>query len=223
MTKNSLLVGMLLFFGVILTIIKLYQNQSTQGFGVPKATKQADLVLYLALTHPYFTEVGMGGQAFSDKFKIPVLIKTGQDGTQANVSQNIESLFTLGYKAFSLYPVEPAGGKGLKKKKKNGGRFVVCFGAQPAEGTEVSFCIATDTRLAAMTATEHLIKTMGEKGNILNVLEGMSDSNTPIRVAAIEEVVSKYPNVKIIQTIGDVSTEQLRKKSKVHSWPEAKR
>lgn len=209
MTKNNrLLIGMLLFFLVTLTIIKLCQNKSNQGSSALTASKQADIVLYLALTHPYFTEVGIGGQAFADKFKIPVLIKTGQEGTQANVAQNIESLFTLGYKAFSLYPLDPAGSKGLCSRLKNGDRFIVCFGAQPAEGTEVSFCIATDTRFAAMTATEHLIKTMGEKGNILNVLEGMGDANTPIRVAAIEDVVSKYPGVKIIQTIGDVTTEQ---------------
>ena len=49
---------------------------------------------------------------------------------------------------------------------------------------------------------------MGRKGKILNVFEALTDANTPIRRAAIEAVVAKYPGVEIIQTIGDVTSEQ---------------
>jgi len=49
---------------------------------------------------------------------------------------------------------------------------------------------------------------MGYQGRILNVLESLTDANTPIRKAAVEAVVAKYPGVEIVQTVGDVTTEQ---------------
>jgi ribose transport system substrate-binding protein len=198
MTRNNiLLVVMLAFFIITLAIIKQFQQ----------SVSHPSIVMYLAVPHPYCTEVGEGAKAFSEKFNVPVLVKTGQEATQANVNQNIDSLYT-DYRAFSIYPLDPAGSKGLFAKLKKKNKLAVCYGAQPAEGTETSFCVATDTRNAASTAAEHLIKAMGGRGNILNVLEGMTDANTPIRKAAIEEVVAKNPDVKIIQTVGDVTTEQ---------------
>jgi ribose transport system substrate-binding protein len=46
---------------------------------------------------------------------------------------------------------------------------------------------------------------MGDKGNILNVLETVTDINTRKRDEGINEVVAKHPNVKIIQTIADMT------------------
>ncbi len=117
-------------------------------------------------------------------------------------------MFTLGYKAFAIYPVDPAGSKGLFARLHHSGCFVVAYGAQPETGTETPFAVATDTQSAATVATEKLVELMGHKGRILNVLESLTDANTPIRKAAIEAVVAKYPDVQIIQTVGDVTTEQ---------------
>ena len=215
MTRNNLiLLCMLAFFAVVLGVIKLCQpgaRDSASGQGTAgdrSVSGRARIVMYLPMPHPYCTEVGEGARAFSDKFKVPVLVKTGQDAIQANVNQNVESLSTMGYEAFSIYPVDPAGSKGLFAQLRGKGKLVVCYGAQPAEGTQASFCIATDTRNAAGTAAENLIRLMGGKGKILNVLEGMTDANTPIRKAAIEEAVARHPGVEIIQTIGDITTEQ---------------
>jgi ribose transport system substrate-binding protein len=87
------------------------------------------------------------------------------------------------------------------------GRFVVAYGAQPEAGTETPFAVATDTQKAATVAAEKLVELLGHHGRILNVLESLTDANTPVRQAAIEAVVAKYPGVKIIQTVGDVTTE----------------
>jgi len=47
---------------------------------------------------------------------------------------------------------------------------------------------------------------MGGKGNILNILEVVTDANTILRKAGIEEVVAKYPDVNIVQEIEDMTT-----------------
>lgn len=202
MTRNNiiLLVSLFVITG-ILGGIKMVQNR------LGKADPTA-IVLYEPLPHPYCTAVGKGGEAYAKDTGTPVRVVVGQESTQANVNANIESMFTLGYRSFAIYPVDPAGSMGLFARLHRGGRFVVAYGAQPAEGTETAFAVATDTRAASVQATEKLIQLLGGRGRILNVLESLTDANTPIRKAAIEETVAKHPGVEIIQTVGDVTTEQ---------------
>jgi ribose transport system substrate-binding protein len=202
MTRNNIL--LLISLGAIIAIlgaIKFFQAKPHPG-------SLEAIVLYEPLPHPYCNAVGRGASAFAKDSGVSVRIVVGQESTQTNVNTNIESMYTLGHRAFAFYPVDPAGSKGLFKRLKQGGRHAVAYGAQPEEGTETSFAVATDTRSAARAATRKLIELMGGKGNILNVLESLTDANTPIRKAAIEEVVAQYPGIRIVQTVGDVTTEQ---------------
>ncbi|HVU35609.1 MAG TPA: substrate-binding domain-containing protein [Opitutaceae bacterium] len=202
MTRNNvLLVGILAAVGAALTAIKLVQRH-------PGPSHLEPIVLYEPLPHPYCTAVGEGGTAFSHDSGLGVRVVVGQESTQANVNTNIESMFTVGYRAFSIYPVDPAGTKGLFARLRRAGCLVVAYGAQPEKGTDTPFAVATDTRQAATLAAEKLVALMHYHGRILNVLESLTDANTPIRRAAIEAVVARYPGVKITQTVGDVTTEQ---------------
>jgi ribose transport system substrate-binding protein len=202
MTRNNILfLTTLGALAVVLSAIKVYQTRHRSG-------SLESIVLYEPLPHPYCTAVGKGGEAYAKEHHIGVRIVVGQESTQANVNQNIESLFTLGHKAFAFYPVDPAGSKGLFSRLRLAGRLAVAYGAQPEPGSATSFAVATDTRAAATLATEKLIELLGRRGKILNVLESLTDANTPIRKAAIEQVVTKYPGVEIVQTVGDVTTEQ---------------
>jgi ribose transport system substrate-binding protein len=202
MTKNNLLLIVVVTALVVaLGTVKFIQINR-------RAQRREPIVLYLAQPHPYCEAVAVGARAFAKESDTGVRVAVGQESTQANVNANVESLFTLGYKAFSIYPLDPAGTRGLFERLQRGGCFVVAYGAQPEKGTRTPFAVATDTRAAATLAAEKLVELMGRRGKILNVLEGMTDANTPIRKAAIEAVVAKYPDVQIIQTIGDVATEQ---------------
>jgi ribose transport system substrate-binding protein len=202
MTRNNRL--LLFSIGLIagaLAAIKWYQR------GQGSAGTEA-IVLYLPLPHPYCTAVGKGGEAFSRDTGVPVRVVVGQESTQANVNTNIESMLTVGYTSFAFYPVDPAGSKGLFSRLRQQKRHAVAYGAQPMDGTETPFAVATDTHAAATLAAETLVRLMGGRGRVLNVLESLTDANTPIRQKAIEEVVARYPDVRIVQTVGDVTTEQ---------------
>jgi ribose transport system substrate-binding protein len=202
MTRNNqLLLVMIAVIGAALTGIKLMQNRSA-------ANGLAPIVLYELLPHPYFTGVEEGGRAFAQQSGVRVRSLVGQESTQGNLNTNLESMFTLGHKAFSFYPVDPAGSKGLFSRLKREGCFAVAYGAQPEQGTETPFAVATDTQSAATLAAEKLVALLGGRGRILNVLESLTDANTPIRRAAIEAVVAKHPGIQIVQTVGDVTTEQ---------------
>ena len=161
---------------------------------------------YAPMVHPYFDAVKKGVEAFEKDTGIEVLKQIGQEWTQDNQNQNVEALAAKGYKAFSIYPVDASATNGLYEELTDRGIYVVSFGTSTLQPTTASFAVATDVKAAAMTATEKLIELMGGKGNILNVLEVVEDANTILRKEGIEQVVAKYPDVKIIQEVAGIKT-----------------
>ena len=160
---------------------------------------------YGPMPHPYVTEVKSGVEACAKDNDTRIYTLVGKEWSQAEEDSNVEAMSTKGYKAFSIYPGDAAGANGLFSQLKRNGQLVVAYGAEPALPTPASFTVATDIKGAAMTACEELIKMMGGKGNILNVLETVTDINTQKRDDGIKEVVAKHPGVKIIQTINDMT------------------
>ncbi len=154
--------------------------------------------------HPYITEVRAGVEAFSRDTGVRVFCTVGQEWTQDNQNANVESLSTQGYRGFSLYPGDPAGANGLFSLLRSRGQHVVAFGAEPALPTPIAFTVATDIKGAAKAAAEELIRLMGNRGKILNLLEAVTDVNTRKRDEGIREVVAKYPAVEIVQTLSDM-------------------
>ena len=173
------------------------------------ADETAPICWYGMMPHPYMTLVQKGVEACAKDYKVKIYPTVGQEWTQANETQNVEALSTRGYKAFSVFPGDPAGANGLFQSLKSRGILVVAFGAEPNLPTPASFTVATDIKAAAMRACEDLIKFMGDKGNILNVLETVTDINTKKRDDGIKEVVAKHPNVHIIQTISDMTQQSV--------------
>jgi ribose transport system substrate-binding protein len=163
------------------------------------------IVWYGMMPHPYKTEVRSGVERFEKETGVPVYKTLGQQWTQDNENINVEALSTKGYKAFSIYPGDPAGANALFAQLKGRGQIVVAYGAEPGLPTPVPFTVATDIKGAAMTSAEKLIELMGGKGRILNVLELVTDINTKKRDDGIKEVVAKHPGVEIVQTISDMT------------------
>ncbi len=176
---------------------------------VVKVTRKAEAVepicWYGMMPHPYKTEVRSGVERFEAESGTKVAKVVGQQWTQDNENVNVEALSTKGYKAFSIYPGDPAGANALFAQLKARNQLVVAYGAEPDLPTPVPFTVATDIKAAAMTAAEKLIELMGGKGRILNVLELVTDINTRKRDEGIREVVARHPGVEIIQTISDMS------------------
>ncbi len=106
----------------------------------------------------------------------------------------------------SIYPCDASGANGLYEELTDRGINVINFGTDTGKPTTASFAVATDVKQAAYNATEAVIQMMGEKGNILNVLEVLEDPNTTLRKQGVEECVAKYPNVNIIQEVAGIKT-----------------
>jgi len=170
-----------------------------------KKTPVEPIAWYGPMPHPYITEVQAGAAACQKDLGLSIYRMVGQEWTQDNENVNVEALSTKGHKAFSIYPGDAAGANGLFAQLKRKGQIVVAYGAEPALPTPAVFTVATDIKGAAIFACEELVKMMGDQGNILNVLETVTDINTRKRDEGINQVVARHPNVKIIQTIADMS------------------
>jgi len=200
MKKLIPVVALVLIVAVIVVIRK----------GGPAAEVEP-VVWYGMMPHPYITEVQGGVAAAEAKTGTKMLKVVGQEWTQDNENANIKALSTKGHKCFSVFPGDPAGANGLFAQLVRNGQHVVAYGAEPNLPTPASFTVATDIHQAATDACEELVKLMGGKGNILNVLETVTDVNTKVRDDAIIAVAAKYPDVNIVQTISDMSQVSVAK------------
>jgi len=205
--KNSLgIVGLLAVSAAVVVSALVVGCQDKSG-----SSGAEPIVWYGMMPHPYISEVQQGVEACEKDNNVTILKVVGQEWTQDNENSNIRALSTKNHKAFSIYPGDPAGANGLFKQLKDHGQIVVAYGAEPDLPTPAVFTVATDIKGAAMVAAEELIKMMGDKGNILNVLETVTDINTQKRKEGIEEVVAKHPNVKIYNTISDMTQVSVAK------------
>ena len=172
------------------------------------STKNFKVVWYAPAPHPYFDDVRKGVDAFEKDFNVTVEKQIGPDWKQDSQNQRMEALAAQGFTSFAVYPADAAGANGLYEELTKKGIKIVNFGSSTAQPTTASFAVATDVKAAAMAATEKIIAAMGDKGNIINVLEVLEDPNTVLRKQGVEEVVAKHPNVKIIQEVSGMKTQE---------------
>ncbi len=165
-------------------------------------------VWYASAAHPYFETVKPGVEAAGKEFGFTPVEQIGPDWTQDSENQGLEALFAKGSRYFSVYPSDASGANALYKELTSKGATIINFGASTQQPTTASLVFATDVKAAAEQATEALIAQMGDKGNIINVLEVLTDPNTVLRKQGVEEVVAKHPNVKIIQEISGMASQQ---------------
>lgn len=170
---------------------------------------ETKLAWYAPAPHPYFDEVKQGVEKFIEEQKTEVIVQIGPDWTQASENEKVEALVAQGVNALAIYPCDASGANGLYEEiSEKMGVDVINFGTDTAKPTPASFAVGTDVKQAAYDAAESLIKMMGEKGTILNVLEVLEDPNTALRKEGIEEAVAKYPDVSIIQEIAGIKTQE---------------
>jgi len=170
------------------------------------AAVDVKIAYYWPQAHPYYESVLKGQAKFAEKYGIEVFSQVGTGWDLQTEIEQVEALVAQGYKGLAVYPVDASGTNSLYEEVVAAGTFVCSYGAQTQVPTPASFTLATDVKAAAMAATEKVIETMGEKGNILNIIEYVEDPNSILRKEGVEEVVAKYPDVKIIQTIAGMDS-----------------
>ena len=195
---------------LVVAVVAIVAIKKSRSGGEPGSSVEA-VVWYGMMPHPYISEVEIGAKAAAADGGFDLLTSVGQEWTQDNESANVKAMSTRGHKAFSVFPGDPAGANGLFGQLTRNGQSVIAYGAEPNLPTPASFTVATDISVAATEAAEELVRLMGGKGNILNVLETVTDVNTQKRDQAVNAVADANDAVKVIQTISDMSQVSVAK------------
>jgi ribose transport system substrate-binding protein len=196
--KKSTLVIVALCLGFGLVVITAGLSQA--------ANKAPDKFAVVAVLHPYFAPMEIAAKDFMKATGIPTEYRATQHFDMEEENVIIDGMKALGFNAFALWPGHPESVNATITELKKDGIPVILVGGQAKLPTDAALCIATDVAKSAATGTELLIKAMGGKGNIVNLLGELSDPNTLLRKAAIESVIAKYPDVHLLQEIAAVDS-----------------
>lgn len=161
---------------------------------------------YAPAPHPYFEEIRKGVIGFSEEFGIEVEMVYGSDWTQGAESQDVRALVASGFNLLSVFPADPSGANGLFEEITERGVIVNNFGATTTRPTPASFYSGTDIPAIAAQAAEAIAKLLDYKGNIILAVGALGDLNAQKVSKSARAVLSKYPDIKIIQEVSDMSS-----------------
>ncbi len=133
-----------------------------------------------------------------------LVISTPQDWVQNDQNQLLDAMIAGGVKGIQMMPSEATASNEQITKMVNAGIPVVCMGGPPAQPSDATVTLATDVYQSAYDGTKYLIEAMGGKGNIVGLSGSINDTNTKQRFQAMEDACAEYPDVELIQTIGDI-------------------
>jgi ribose transport system substrate-binding protein len=171
---------------------------------VPGFAKEKMKLAVTAVLHPYFAPMEHSTKDYMEKTGIKTGYRATQHFDQEEANVIIEGMLALGYNGFAMWPGHPDSVNVTITELVNDGIPVVLIAGPAKLPTDASLCIATDVGASAAQAAENLIKELGGKGKILNLLGQLSDPNTLIRKKAIEEVIAKYPDVQLLAEIAEI-------------------
>ncbi len=160
--------------------------------------------------HPYFAAMAQAAVDVKAQHKIgEVEYRVPQAWDLAQQNKLIESLVSSGSKAFLLAPGDPVGSVTMMNELKNAGIISAVMAGCVSDPSPALFCMATDVYKSANMGTKKLIEVIGGSGNIVHFTGLFADSNTQLRIKAVEDAVAETGGkVKLVQTIADIDSPQ---------------
>jgi len=127
-----------------------------------------------------------------------------KDWVQNDQNTILDGLIAKGIKGIYMMTSDPVAGNEQISKMTSSGVPIVCIGGSPSTPSKATLTLATDVYQAAYDGTINLIKAMGETGGVVGLCGAVTDTNTQSRMEAIQKACAEYPNVELIQIIGDI-------------------
>jgi ribose transport system substrate-binding protein len=160
--------------------------------------------------HPYFAPWEQGaadakrdfGIASVD-YKVPAEWKLGLQ------TELLEALASQGYKAFGVFPGDPAGLNATISELKSAGVLTAALGGCTVDPTDAAFCLATDPYGASYHGAKTLIAAIGGKGVIVHLTGQLIDTNTTLREQGVQKAIDETNGaVKLLQTVADTDSQE---------------
>lgn len=141
----------------------------------------------------------------ADELGIPMTqFDAPKDWVQNDQNTILDGLIAKGMKGIYMMTSDPVAGNEQIAKMAGSGIPIVCVGGSPDTPSEATLTLATDVYQAAYDGTVNLIESMGEKGGVVGLCGAVTDTNTQQRMQAIGDACDEYPEVELVQIIGDI-------------------
>lgn len=127
-----------------------------------------------------------------------------KDWVQNDQNTILDGLIAKGLKGIYMMTSDPVAGNEQIAKMVGAGVPIVCVGGAPDTPSEATLTLATDVYQASYDGTVNLIEAMGQKGGVVGLCGAVTDTNTQSRMQAIKDACEEYPDVTLIQIIGDI-------------------
>ena len=155
--------------------------------------------------HPYFAPMDQAIKDVAADLNIPVpILQAPQEWNQDEQNNILDGLVAQGVAGIAMCTSDAVAGNEQISKIVEAGVPVVQFAMAVPEPSDVTFNLTTDVGESAYQGTIHLIEAMGGEGNIVHLTGNLNDSNTQLRMAAVERAASEYPGVNVLQTVTDI-------------------
>lgn len=166
------------------------------------------LTIYWPAPDTYFEEnIQPGYQAVEEKYGVSFDYAIGTEWTQDIENQIVEAKAAGGYDLFMIYGADTSGANALYKELYEAGGKVVNYGGVMDDPQESALTVCGDVYQYSYEATCKMIESIDGDAKIINVLENLGDVNTLERQRGVEAAVAEYEGAEIVQTIGDITTE----------------
>jgi len=181
-----------------------------------KKTIVASLVAFMlpAVVMAKDVSIGVSMALFDDNFL--TILRTSmqkemkKDGVKSQIEdakgdvsqqlQQVQNFIGQGVDAIIVNPVDTNAVKPIMDQATKAGIPLVFVNRRPqAELTDKMAYVGSDSILAGRLQMEALAKAMNGKGNVAILLGDLANESTRDRTKGVEEVVPKYPNIKIVQ------------------------
>ena len=128
--------------------------------------------------------------------KLEIILSTAKDSSEQ--VNKIENLMVQGIKALVVLPHEPAPLTGICSQVKDRGVYLVVVDRGLDKNIQ-DLTVAGDNSEFGRRCAEEMAKRLKGKGNIL-IMEGVPCEVNTLRVKAFRHVMSKYPDIKILES-----------------------
>jgi ribose transport system substrate-binding protein len=160
--------------------------------------------------NPYADPVPGAANDMAKILKIPNIIEqTPQHWEQNEQNVILDAFIAQDIRGIFMMPSNSTAVNAEITKIVKAGVPVVCMGGPPDDPTDAVLTLATDVYQSAYNGTIAIIEKIEENGNIVALSGQISDPNTKARFQASADACAKYPNVNLIQQIGDIDDAEL--------------
>ena len=186
--KKKILV-MFLLVALLVPVFAGGQKEKKVRVGISMALFADNFLTYLREAMEDYADGVEDLEVFSEDAKGDVGKQLGQ----------VENFIAQGYDAIIVNPADTEATSQITKKCLDAGIPLVYVNRAPEDGLpDGTYYVGSDEVVAGREQAKVLAEKMGGKGNVVIMLGELAHSGTKGRTKGVKEILSKYPDIKII-------------------------